>query len=139
MEQIMLWTVIALVALAVDVATTSFVFSGFTVGGIFALIVQMMGANFYAQFIVFTLVSAAAVWVEVRWVRKMLKKTVPKTLLMEEEYIGRILTADDDIAERSRIKLEGIYWTIQNEGEPIKKGETFSIIGIKGNKLIIKK
>jgi membrane protein implicated in regulation of membrane protease activity len=139
MGHILLWSVISIVALGVDVLTASFFFSGFTVGGIVALVSQMLGADFRLQLMVFIIVSAISIYTEYNWVRTKLNKTVPKTLKMEEEYIGRVMTAEEDIEYRGRIKLEGIYWTAENEGSPIKKGEDFEITGIKGNKLTIKK
>ena len=35
--------------------------------------------------------------------------------------------------------MDGIYWTVKNEGDTIKKGEKFKIIGIEGNKINNKK
>lgn len=139
MEGIILWIVIAIAALVIDIVTSSFFFGGFTIGGIFALLSSILGFNFTDQLIVFILVSAAAIVGEFVWLRKKFKKTIPKTLRMEEEYIGRTFTAEEDIDKRGRVKVEGIYWTVENEGSLIEKGEKASIIGIKGNKLVIKK
>lgn len=139
MEQVILWIIIAIAALAVDVATTSFFFSGFTIGGISALIAQIFGANFTIQLVVFILLSAVSIVLEYFWLRTKLKATIPKTLRMEEEYVGREMTAEDEIVFSSKVKLGGIYWTVENAGEPIKRDEKFTIIGIKGNKLIIRK
>lgn len=139
MEYIVLWVVVSAAALVLDIVTTSFFFSGFTVGGIAAIIAQMIGASFLVQFIVFAFVSAAAIALEYLWVRKRLKGTIPKTLRMEEEYIGRKITVEDDIIDRGKLKIDGIYWTVENAGEAVNKGDTVEIIGIKGNKLIIKK
>lgn len=139
MEYIILWFTISVVALIVDVSTSSFFFGGFTVGGIFALIAQILNADIKLQIIIFVIVSIVAILVEYLVFRRKLKKSIPKTLKMEEEYIGRKITLEEDINERGRVKLEGIYWTIDNIGEPLKKGDRAEIVGIKGNKLIIKK
>lgn len=58
---------------------------------------------------------------------------------MEENYIGKTYIAEEDIIGSTRLKVEGSYWTGENEGEKILKGEKFVISGISGNKLIIKK
>lgn len=58
---------------------------------------------------------------------------------MEETYIGRVMKAEEDIIEKAKVKVDGIYWTVLNKGEEIKRGENFEIIGIEGIKLIIKK
>jgi membrane protein implicated in regulation of membrane protease activity len=139
MEGIVLWIIVALAALVIDIVTSSFFFGGFTIGGIFALVASILGYNFTVQLIVFIVISAAAIVGEFVWLRKKVKKTIPKTLRMEEEYIGRTITAEEDIDKRGRVKVEGIYWTVENEGDLIEKGESAKIIGIKGNKLVIKK
>lgn len=139
MGDIILWVIVSVAALAVDIITSSFFFGGFTIGGIFALLAQILGYDFITQLIVFIAVSALSIIFEFVWLRKKVKKSIPKTLKMEEEYIGRTITAEEDIEERGRMKIEGIYWTLENEGERIGKGEKAKITGIKGNKLIIKK
>lgn len=134
-----IWIIISVAALILDIATSGFFFAGITVGGIFAVITLAAGGGIAAQIVVFCIVSALAIGVEYFWLRTKLKKTIPKTYKMEEQYIGKKITLDEDINERGKIKLEGIYWTAENIGEPLKKGETAEIISIKGNKLVIKK
>ncbi|WP_322413175.1 NfeD family protein [Clostridium perfringens] len=53
--------------------------------------------------------------------------------------MGRVMKAKEDIKDRAKIKVDGIYWTVQNSGEEIKQNESFKIIGIEGIKLMIKK
>lgn len=139
MDILSMWILLSIAALIIDVVTTSFLFSGFTVGGIFAIIAWMLKSSLITQMIVFALVSAGAITVEYTWLRKMVKKSIPVTPRMEEEYIGRIVTADEDIEDEGRMKVGGIYWTVENEGEKILKGEKAKITGISGNKLLIKK
>lgn len=140
MGSIILWVLIAIGALVIDIITSTFFFAGFTIGGIFALIAQLGGSPFIVQVIVFAVVSAVAVAVEFIWFRKKVRKSIPKTLKMEEKYIGRVITVDEDIEDRGRIKIQGIYWTIENEDDkPIKKGQKAKIIGVRGNKITITK
>lgn len=40
---------------------------------------------------------------------------------MEESYIGRTFVIEDDIADKGRTKIDGIYWTVKNYNEPVKK------------------
>lgn len=139
MSLLVMWIVVSAAALLVDILTSSFFFAGFTVGGIAAMITWMLKSNFLTQLIIFIFVSAAAITVEYVWFRKKVKESIPITPRMEEEYIGRTITADEDIEVRGRMKVEGIYWAVENTGEKINKGEKAKIIGIKGNKLLIKK
>lgn len=139
MNHILLWVLVGTAALIVDIATSSFFFAGMTIGSIAAIITQMTGAAFKVQFLVFAVVSIVAIIIEYQWLRSKLKKSIPETLTMEKTYVGRKIVAEEDIVERGKIKLEGIYWTVENQGDPILKGEKAEIIGIKGNKFIIKK
>ena len=72
-------------------------------------------------------------------VKKTIKKTVSKTLTMEEAYIGMEFTLTEDMDEKGKIKFQGVYWTVKNVGEPLKKGDLVQVIGIEGNKLLIGK
>lgn len=137
MEYIILWVVVSIAALVIDIITSSFFFAGFTIGGIAALIAQISNMNITSQIIIFGIVSAVSVIIEYFWFRKKLKASIPKTLKMEETFVGRTITLDEDLKALGKIKLDGIYWSIENQGEPINAGEKAEITGIKGNKLII--
>jgi membrane protein implicated in regulation of membrane protease activity len=139
MGSVIFWLVVSALALVIDIATSSFFFAGMTIGGIAAIGVRFIGGKFIVQLVIFVIVSAAAIAFEYSWIRVRLKKTIPKTLKMEEQYIGRRITLEEDIEERGRIKFEGIYWPVENIGEPLKTGENAQIVGIKGNKLLISK
>lgn len=72
------------------------------------------------------------------WAKKKFKVEKNHTPLMEQTYIGKIMTAEKDIDEKSEIKVSGIYWTAINKGPKINKGDKFIITGIEGNKLTVK-
>jgi membrane protein implicated in regulation of membrane protease activity len=136
---LILWVIISVVALVVDIATSAFVFLWFTVGGIAAIVVLTLGFSVPIQITTFIAVSAISMALGYPLMKKTLKSTVTKTSTMEEGYIGRKLTVDEDFVETAKVKIDGIYWTIKNVGEPVKKGDEVKITGIEGNKLIIKK
>lgn len=138
-ENLILWMVIGIIALAVDLVTSAFIFIWFTVGAIAAIIANLLGYSFLAQMLTFIFVSAMFTAVGYPLVKKTIKKTVTRTLTTEQGYIGRELTIEEDIVEKSNVKIDGIYWTVKNEGEIIKKGDRAKITGIEGNKLLIKK
>ena len=56
---------------------------------------------------------------------------------MEQTYIGKVMVANEDMGETSKIKVSGIYWTAYNKGKVIEKGQEYIITGIEGNKLIV--
>jgi membrane protein implicated in regulation of membrane protease activity len=139
MEAIILWLVIGGVALAIDVLTSAFIFVWFTVGAISSVIAAMLGYGFNVQLISFILVSTAFMVVGYPLVKRTIKSTVVKTPTTEQGYVGRILTVDEDVMDKATIKIDGIYWTVKNEGELIKKGDKVKVTGIEGNKIVIKK
>lgn len=139
MNAVFFWIIIAVIAVVVDIATSNFLFVLFTVGAIAAMIANFIGISFSVQVIIFLVINLITVLIGYPWIKKKFKKSVKRTPLMEETYIGRVMKAEDDIVERARVKVDGIYWTAQNTGEEIKAGDSFKIIGIEGIKLIVKK
>ena len=136
---IILWIIIAAVAILIDIATSSFLFVWFTVGAIAAMIAEVLGVSFGIQIIIFLVVNLITVSLGYPWAKKKFKTSVKRTPLMEETYIGRVMKAEENIGQRAKVKVDGIYWTVQNTGEEIKAGDNFKIIGIDGIKLIIEK
>jgi membrane protein implicated in regulation of membrane protease activity len=134
-----LWLTISIITLLLDIITSSFLFVWFTIGGMAALIAMTLNCSANVQWIVFILVSVVFMAVGYPLVKRTIKKTVPRTATMEEGYIGRELTVDEDVIEKAMVKIDGIYWTIKNQGTPIKKGDRVKISGIEGNKMLVEK
>jgi membrane protein implicated in regulation of membrane protease activity len=133
------WIAVASAALFIDITTSSFIFVWFAVGAIAAIIAMMFSASVVTQSLIFVAVSAAFMAVGYPIVKKTIKRTVTKTLTMEESYIGIEFTITKDIDVKGNIKFQGIYWTVKNVGKPLKKGDLVQVIGIEGNKLLIAK
>lgn len=132
-----LWLTIALAGVAIDVLSSGFLFVWFSASAICAMIASWFGASFLFQVIIFVVLSAILITVAYPIVKKTLKDTVPETKTMEETYIGQVFVADKDIENQATIKIEGIYWTVINQGEKIKKGEKFIIKSLQGTKFIV--
>lgn len=133
------WVILGVLVFILDIATSSFLFIWFSLGAFVAFIASLMGASAGLQIILFLAVSIVTISIGYPWARKKFKSSVTHTPLMEENYIGKVLKAEDDIEERGKAKLSGVYWSVINEGETIKKGENFKIVGFEGNKLRIEK
>jgi membrane protein implicated in regulation of membrane protease activity len=133
------WIVVVLVALFIDITTSAFLFIWFAIGAIVAIIALLFNATVGIQIIIFVAVSAVAMAVGYPIVKKTIKKTVNKTLTMEEAYIGMEIKLTEDMDEKGNIKFQGVYWTVKNVGEPLKKGDVVQVIGIEGNKLLVGK
>lgn len=132
------WIILAIALIVLDLCTSAFLFSWFSVGSICAVIADSFGASVIVQIIIFFVVSLILMLIGYPIVKKNIRNKVKRTPLMEETYIGKIMTAEEEIKESTKIKLGGNYWTAQNIGDTINKDQNFQIVGIKGNKMIIK-
>lgn len=137
MGEIIFWIIIAVVAITIDLITSSFVIMWFALGAFVATLLSLLGVSFAYQVIAFLVVGIATVCIGYPWARKRFKAGENKVLTMEQTYIGKVMTSEEDILEMSKIKVNGIYWTAYNKGQTIKKGDKFIITGIEGNKLIV--
>ncbi|ATD54772.1 NfeD family protein [Clostridium chauvoei] len=139
MLSMVFWIIVAIAVTLLDILTSSFLFVWFAVGAFAAMIADLLGATVGIQIIIFLVVSIITISIGYPWARKKFKTSVKHTPLMEETYIGRIMKAEADIEKKARVKIDGIYWAIQNNGDTIKKGTNFKIVGIEGNKIIVNK
>ena len=133
------WIILGIIVFVLDIATSSFLFIWFSLGAFAAMIAALLGAAVGLQIIIFLAVSIVTISIGYPWARKKFKSSVTRTPLMEETYIGKVLKAEEDIEERGKAKLGGVYWAVLNKGNTIKKGESFRIVEFEGNKLIIEK
>lgn len=133
------WIVVGAVCLFLDILTSSFIFVWFTIGSIAAIFANILNYGLLVQIIAFLMVSTIFTAIGYPFAKKTIKKTVPVTKTLEQSYVGREIYIDDDVAYKALIKLDGIYWTVKNEGENIKKGDKVKIVGIEGNKILINK
>ncbi|GAB6149199.1 NfeD family protein [Clostridium novyi] len=137
--QIILWIIIAILSLIIDISTSSFLFVWFTIGGVIASILSLMNFSFTIQIITFIITSIVLMVICYPIIKRTIKKTVPTTSTMEEEYIGDEFIIKRDVESKAIIKYNGIYWTVKSVQGKIEKGSMVKIVGIEGNKLLIKK
>lgn len=138
-NMLLVWLVIGVVCILMDLATNAFLFVWFAIGAFAAIVAQVLGYGTVVQVVVFATVSIVIMAIGYPLVKKTIKRTVEKTPTMEESYIGRTFTADEDIENEALLKIDGIYWTVKNEGEHVTKGDKIKIKGIDGNKIIVYK
>lgn len=136
---IIIWIIIALTFLLVDVFTSSFLFVWFGIGALVALASLILGAPLELQIVIFLISSLIAIAIGYPWARKKFKVNIKQIKTREEEFIGTIHKSEKDIIEKSNITLDGVLWRVINRGEIINKGDSFKIIELKGNQIIIEK
>ncbi|MBS6601385.1 MAG: NfeD family protein [Clostridium sp.] len=132
------WLIVAIFFVAIDILTSAFIFCWFGIGALVSIVLSLINVKFAVQFIVFTVVSLIAIAIGYPLTKNAVKKSVKHTPLMEETYIGKVFIAEEDIEETGRVKVGGNYWTAENVGKKILKGQKFQVTGIDGNKLTIK-
>ena len=137
MWEVITWIIVAIVVIAIDIVTSSFIFMWFSIGALVAIILSLIGVSVTWQIVAFLIIGVATVSIGYPWAKKKFKADVNHVKTMEQNYIGMVMTAEEDMAETSKIKVSGIYWTAYNKGKIIKKGEQYTIIGIEGNKLVV--
>ena len=132
-----LWAVIIIAAVTIDICSSNLLFVWFGLGALVAILLNVLGISFVVQLISFVLIGIIATLIFYPIFKKKLKE-IPKTLTREEEIIGKEFIANTDIEDTGSVMIEGIYWTVINEGKAIKTGEKFIITGIVGIKFTIK-
>ncbi|AOR23128.1 NfeD family protein [Clostridium taeniosporum] len=139
MGSIVFWIIIAVAAFVMDIFTSSFLFVWFSIGAIASIFAAGLKVSFLFQVIIFLVIGIISISIGYPWIRKKYKNSEHRIPLMEETYIGKIITAEENIYQKATLKINGIYWTVINEGETIHMGEKFSITSINGTKFKIKK
>lgn len=139
MNEFIVWLIISIALIVVDGFTSSFLLVWFGVAGFVAALLSALGVSIGVQIAVFLIlgsVLAVILYPIAKQKFKVNEKTLP---LREETYIGKVLEAEDDIKDKTSVKIDGVLWNAINKGEPIKKGQKMKVIGLDGNKIIVKK
>ena len=135
-----LWLAIIIITILLDLVTSIFLFSGFSIGALVALILNIFDVAIYIQVVVFAIIGIIFILIVSPEIKKNITSNYKDRFKSSEErLIGKEFLAEQDIGKEEVIKLEGIYWTLKNEGSLIKRGEKFKVIAVKGNKIIVKK
>lgn len=134
-----LWVVIILAGIIIDYLSSDVLFVGFSFGALGGLVLAFLDTNVILQFLLFAIITIFFFFYVYPKIKKKIKIENIGTKTMEQSYIGKKLTIDEDIEDSSLIKFEGIYWTFKTISGPLKKGTRVEIIGIEGNKIVIKK
>lgn len=138
-NSIILWVIIGIVALSVDIITSTFLFVWFTVGAIGAIIAEILNYPFTTQLMVFLVISVVLIVICYPIVKKNIKKYVKPTPLREETYVGKEIIVDEEMVKNNALRIDGVYWNIKDQGDTLKKGDMVKVTALEGNRLIIKK
>lgn len=144
MEQFMwiVWLVVFVIAIIVEATTAELVSIFFCAGALVSLIVSFIpGVNWWIEVILFVIISGASLLGLRPLMSKFLNKEKRDTNI--DEMIGKkgLMIKGCDELNHGEIKVNGVIWTAMSadEKEEIKENEKVVIVGVNGNKLIVKK
>lgn len=140
MELFYIWIFIMIIATAIDLFTGSFMTIWFAIAAFFALVLNLLGASWILQILVFFISAAGLFFFTKPIAQKSLKKTLVKTNIDAiTEKLGEMTKTVTNL-EYGEVKVDGKFWTaVSKDQETIEVGEIVDIIGVDGVKLIVKK
>lgn len=140
----MVWVWLGFIVLAglTEAATMQIASVWFIGGGIFAMIVALLGGPLWLQIILLILVSSVLLIFTRPIVVDKLKVGAHKT--NADSLIGEtciVTDSIDNIKSEGQVEIKGLPWTARSTDEDItiKKGSRVEVVDIQGVKLIVKK
>lgn len=144
MEQYMwiIWLVVFVISIIAEAVTAELVSIFFCAGSLVALIVSFIpGVDWWVEVVLFVVISGASLLGLRPLMKKFLNKEKRATNV--DEMIGKrgVMLKGCDETNPGEIKFNGVIWTAINlvDNEEIKENEKVVIVGVDGNKLIVKK
>ena len=119
MIEVIIWILVAICLVVIDIITSSFIFMWFSLGALVAIILSLLNFTVLYQIIAFLIIGVVTISIGYPLAKKKFKTDVKQVPTMEETYIGKTMTAEEDMGETSLINVSGIYWTACNNN---KKG-----------------
>lgn len=131
------WIAILALGLLIDVSTSGFLFSVFSIGSLLALISKTFGVPVIIQVFIFLITSILLILNLVPYIRKKLKNAGDNFVPQEMRIIGTELILEHDLINTLQVNINGVFWTIKTLTGPISAGEKIKIVSIEGNKYIV--
>jgi Membrane protein implicated in regulation of membrane protease activity len=139
MSEPLIWILIAVIFAVIEAFTMGLTTIWFTVGGVAACVVALLGGPLLLQGVVFLAVSIILLYFTRPFAEKRLKIGHEKNNI--DQMIGEMGLVTEDIIpfQTGQVKLNGQIWTAvaKDNNETICKGEEVKVIKIEGVKLIV--
>lgn len=141
MSEPLIWILIAVIFAVIEGFTMGLTTIWFTVGGVGACIIALLGGPLLLQVAVFLIVSIILLYFTRPLAEKRLKIGHEKNNI--DQIIGQtgLVTEDIEPYHTGQVKLNGMVWTAiaKDKNETLSKGELIKIIKIEGVKLIVER
>jgi len=134
------WIGAALLFGLVEVVTLSFVLIMFAGGALAAAVACGFGWPFWAQVVVFGVVSTILLVTFRRWLVHRFRTSTPVSRTNADALVGREATALADVSESGgQIKLGGEVWTarVPRGGVAVASGEHVRVVRIEGATAVV--
>lgn len=137
-SMIIIWAIIAIVAVIVEFETVSLTSIWFGIGAVASIVSVLLGVPEWGQFLVFVGVSIVCVFATRPFVKKVSEnQTIPTNA---DKMIGStaVVTKEIKIGEKGEVKADYKFWpAISRKEKNYSVGEKVLIKEIDGNKLVI--
>lgn len=141
MSEPLIWILIAVIFAVIEGLTMGLTTIWFTVGGVGACIIALLGGPILLQVAVFLIISVILLYFTRPLAEKRLKIGHEKNNI--DQMIGKTCVVTEKIEpyHTGQVKLNGMVWTAvsRDQKEILEKGELVTITGIEGVKLIVER
>ncbi|HYE68208.1 MAG TPA: NfeD family protein [Anaerovoracaceae bacterium] len=141
MSEPLIWILIAVIFAVIEGFTMGLTTIWFTVGGVGACIIALLGGPLLLQIAVFLIISIILLYFTRPLAEKRLKIGHEKNNI--DQIIGQtgLVTEDIEPYHTGQVKINGMIWTAiaKDKNETLSKGELIKIIKIEGVKLIVER
>lgn len=133
-----IWLILIILVVSFDIATSNILLSWLSIGFVVAWLSGFY-LNFTYQVLIATVLGVIFIGIGSNISGKYIRNKIKNEPILVDKFVGKVYRADVDIQHETQHKINGIYWNLVNEGEPIHAGECFRVVGIKENKLSVVK
>lgn len=137
---LVVWLVIIIASAIVEFVTVNLVSIWFTIGGVAALIAQMLGVSSTIQIILFIALSIICLIITRPLAKKYLKTNIVSTNY--DRMIGKhgLVTKTIDADTNGEVKVMSTTWMACSvDNSTINEGDYCEILAIEGAHLVVKK
>lgn len=141
MSEPLIWVLIAVIFAIIEAFTMGLTTIWFTVGGVGACIIALLGGPLPLQIAVFLIVSIILLYFTRPLAEKRLKIGHEKNIV--DQMIDKTCLVTETIRpyQPGQVRLDGLIWTaaVNDNKETLETGELAKIVKIEGVKLIVER
>ncbi|MBN1948250.1 MAG: NfeD family protein [Candidatus Cloacimonetes bacterium] len=139
MEPWMIWIAIGVVCMIIEIFTPGFFFMSIGIGAILTGLISLILTGTVWQILTFALVTFIVFISTRKLSRKLISQNSQETNIFALKGKTGIVTREIPNDGRGYVKIGGEEWSAMSEnGEGIEVGAKILVVGLEGNKLIVR-